>query len=108
MKTYFFFAVMILGFFGVIAAIAKPELIEQKYNELTRPITEYQNEAERQKWKTAKEQEHARWTLEHQLPSDCMKSEKAMRQLECANMRDINEGNFARVWQKKIRDGWKP
>lgn len=108
MKVYIFFAILILGFFAVITAAVRPDIVEAKYMELRAPYDQRVAAQQRQTWEEAKNHERAKWMLKLELPNDCNKSSSSLRELECKNIIELHHQQFARAWNTKVRNGWKP
>ena len=108
MKTYIFFALLIFGFFAIIIAIVRPEIIQNKYSEIRRPIDKYFTEKNNKAWNEAKLSERAMWMMKLKLPKDCYSPKSAIRDVECNNLMQIHAQAFEQIWSIKINSGWKP
>jgi len=108
MKTFMIFCIFILVFFAIIIAIARPEIIKNKYTELRAPIDKYYAEKNINVWKEAKEAEKSLWMLKLQLPNDCRSRKSAIRELECNNIVQLHAQTFEKNWFNKVQSGWKP
>jgi hypothetical protein len=108
MRTVIFISVLIVGFFGVITAIARPDIISAKYAEIRAPIDRYFADKNAQAWKVAKDAERAAWMLKQKLPHDCSMPKSSIREIECNNLLQLHAQTFEQVWSNKIKSGWKP
>jgi hypothetical protein len=108
MKTYIFFAILILGFFVAITAAVRPDIVEKKFMAARAPIENHFADNRATTWKEAKDQARASWMLKKQLPSDCRKPKTAIRELECDNKKQLLAQAFEQEWGEKLRSGWKP
>ena len=108
MRTYFFFAILIMGFFAAITAAVRPELIENKYLELRAPIDQYFSEKHAKTWAEAKESDRAKWMLKLRLPAYCTPPHSSLRELECNAIIKTHEEAFEKSWNEDVRNGWKP
>lgn len=108
MKILVFFAILILGFFAVITAAVRPDVIEQKYREVRSLIDQHFAEKRAQSWNDAKESERAIWMLQQQLPADCSAPKTAIREMECSNKKQLRAQAFEQDWENRVRSGWKP
>ena len=108
MRTFTFFTILLLGFFTIITAIARPEVLKSKYAEIRAPIDKYYAEKNSEIWRDAKKSEQAMWMLKLHLPSDCLKTKSAIRELECKNIIQLHSQTFEQNWSVKVASGWKP
>ena len=108
MRSILFFLVLVAGFFAVITAIARPDIISAKYAEIRAPIDKYFSEKNAQAWKNAKQAEHAIWMLQQKFPHDCSSPKTSIREIECNNLRQLQTQTFEQIWSNKINRGWKP
>lgn len=108
MKSIILFSFLILGFFSVITVIARPDIVQEKYQALRAPILQYLQEKDAQVWKEEKDTERASWMIKLQLPKDCNPSKTALREIECKNLIQQHAQSFEQNWRYKIKNGWKP
>lgn len=108
MRTVIFISVLIVGFFGVITAIARPDIISAKYAEIRAPIDRYFADKNAQAWNAAKDAERAAWMLKQKMPLDCSMPKSSIREIECNNMLQLHAQTFEKIWANKIKNGWKP
>jgi len=108
MKTYALFIVILLGFFVIIAAMVRPDMVERQYLKLRAPIDNYFTEKNTKIWTDAKESERATWLMKMHLPADCGAPRSAMREVECHNLMQQYMDAFEQNWSNKVRSGWKP
>lgn len=108
MRTILFFSVLVAGFFGVIAAIARPDIISAKYADIRAPIDRYFADRNAQVWNAAKDAERAAWMLKQKLPQDCSMPKSSIREIECRNLQQLHAQTFEQIWSNKISSGWKP
>src|SRR5512138_796295 len=108
MKTFAFFAILILGFTAAITAAVRPEAIIEKYDAAKAPFSRFSSDQQAEEWKTAKEQERARWMLRLKLPVDCASPASALKRVECQNLRDMHALEFEKSWRTNVANGWRP
>lgn len=108
MKTYFFSIAIIFVFVTVITAMVRPDIVEAKYLELRAPIDQRNAEQNAEIWKKAKETEKAAWMMKLNLGKDCTPPSTSLKELECNQAIEQHRLVFARNWNSKVRDGWKP
>ena len=108
MRTVIFISVLIVGFFGVITAIARPDIISAKYAEMRAPIDRYFAEKNVQAWNAAKDAERAAWMLKQKMPQDCSMPKSSIREIECNNMKQQQAQTFEQLWSNKLKGGWVP
>ena len=108
MRSVIFISVLIIGFFGVITAIARPDIISAKYAEIRAPIDRYFAEKNARAWKAAKETERSAWMIHQKLPHDCNLPKSSIREIECNNVLQLQAQTFEKIWSNKLKSGWKP
>lgn len=108
LKTIALFTVMTFGFFGIITALARPDIVQKQYAEIRAPIAQYFAEKNTRVWHQAKESERARWMMRLHLPADCTPPKTAIRELECSNTVKLHTQTFEQNWANKVQSGWKP
>lgn len=108
MKTLAFIMLMVLGFFAVITAMARPDIIEKQYWKIREPYDRYKDEQKKTAWETAYNQERAQWMLKNALPSECNAPRTAVEEVQCNELSRERERKFAQVWKINVRKGWKP
>jgi len=108
MKTYILFAVILLGFFAVIASMVRPDIVEQQYQKIRAPIDTYFAEKNAKIWNDAKNSERATWLMKMHLPVDCGAPKSAMREVECRSLMQHHLDTFEQNWINKVSNGWKP
>ena len=108
MKTIALFTFLVIGFFGIITALARPDIIEKKYSEVRAPIDQYFAEKNSRVWKETKDTERATWMMRLHLPADCAAPKTAIRELECRNKMKLHAQAFEQNWAYKVNTGWKP
>ena len=99
MKTFIFFAILILGFFAAITAAVRPDILEEKYNEIRAPIDQHFEAEAKQEQRQNKEQARAAWMLKLQLPKECSSTTSALKEIECKNQKDQHMQQFERSWR---------
>lgn len=108
MKIYLFFVVLIVGFVAAVTAMVRPDIVEAKYLELREPVDRYYAEKNAEIWQKAKEAEKTSWMMKLKLPRDCAPPASSLKELECDQIIEQHRLVFARNWNSKVRDGWKP
>ena len=108
MKAIAFFTLLLLGFLGVITALARPDIVQGKYAEIRAPIDQYFAEKNATAWNEAKETERTSWMLKLHLPADCAAPKTSIRELECRNAIKLHAQVFKQNWANRVSSGWKP
>jgi hypothetical protein len=108
MKTVLVLTLIIAGFFGIITALAKPEVLMKKYQEARAPIDKYLLDREMKIWTEAKEKEQASWMINTNMPNGCTEQASALKALECKTAIHHSLEAFENNWANKVRNGWKP
>lgn len=108
MKTIALFTLLIIGVFGIITALARPDILQTKYSEIRAPIDQFFAEKNAKAWKVAKDSERAAWNMNLHLPADCGAPKTAIRELECRNSMKQHTQAFEQNWANKVSNGWKP
>jgi hypothetical protein len=108
LKTIALFSLLLFGFFGLITALARPDILQAQYSEIRAPIDKYFAGKNAQAWKVAKDAERAAWNMNLHLPADCGAPKTAIRELECRNKMKMHAQAFEQNWANKVRNGWRP
>lgn len=108
MKTIALFTLLIIGVFGIITALARPDILQAKYSEIRAPIAQYFAEKNAKSWKVAKDAERTAWNMNLHLPADCGAPKTSIRELECRNKMKMHADAFEQNWANRINNGWKP
>lgn len=108
MKTYALFVVILFGFFVIIAAMVRPDIVEKQYLKMRAPFDNYIAEKNSKIWNDAKESDRSNWLMKLHLPVTCGAPKTAMREIECHNLMQVHMETFEQNWANKISSGWKP
>ncbi len=108
MRTFLFIAVLFAMFIFAIVAGYKPSMIEKEYNQIKEPIKRYIAGKNAETWRLAKDKEWQSWSKRIELPADCANPRRAIRELECKNLWQIQANTFENIWAEKVSKGWKP
>jgi len=108
MKSIALFTILMIMFFSIITYLARPDIVEKKYQEIRAPISKYFSDKDALIWMDVKATEHAAWMIKLQLPKDCQNSKTALREIECKNLIKQHAQSFEQNWINRVRNGWKP
>lgn len=108
MKTIALFTLLLVGFFGVITSLARPDIVSKKFAEVRAPVDQYFAEKNAKAWNDAKEIDRANWMLKLHLPADCGVPKTSIIELECRNTIKMHAQAFEQNWANKLSNGWKP
>ncbi|HQS59340.1 MAG: hypothetical protein B7Y56_13585 [Gallionellales bacterium 35-53-114] len=71
MKTITLFTLLIIGFFGINTALARPDVLQARYSEIRAPIDQYFTDKNAKAWKVVKDAERVAWNMNLHLLTDC-------------------------------------
>jgi hypothetical protein len=93
---------------GALVYIARPEVIDAQARAVMAPIEQAVKEHEAEKYKEAEDRAYKAWMARFVVTPDCRHPKTALKALECKNKKDQMKVAFERMWQQRIRSGWKP
>jgi hypothetical protein len=98
----------LLAVFFIIAMLyaARPEIFEQKANEIKAPIKQFLDAKEAKRindsYQITKEESFTNWMKKYKLPTGCTQPQSTQQVIECQKNREEYISQFELYWKNRI------
>jgi hypothetical protein len=93
-------------FITAMLYVARPEIFEQKANEITAPMKKYLDEKESKRvydsYQVTKDESFKNWMNKYELPTGCAEPQSTQKETECRNNREEYMSKFELYWKNRI------